>query len=88
MKNSIYYVEFSNIGNLYTEEEFHNFIKGAILNNHDIKHFEVIQIDSRLTSEEGLQIASTLGYKSNFLQAQKIFYKATPKQLLQVIEII
>lgn len=88
MKNKLFYVEFANVGNLYTEEKFHNFIKGAVLQNHDIKHFEVIQVDSRLTLEEALQIASIFGRKNDFLQIKKVFYNSSPKQWLELIGII
>lgn len=41
---------------VYDEKQFNNFITTAVLHNKDIHHFEVYELDNRLTKEEAINI--------------------------------
>ena len=63
----LFYVEFSKHGELMTENEYLNFVRTAVLHNKDIQSFTTIEIDSRLTKDQGNRIAAMLGFGLKYI---------------------
>lgn len=62
----LFYISFSGTSKVYTEQQFINFIKIAVLYNKDIASFKVIEIDRRLKANQGLIIAQSQGFAPEY----------------------
>jgi hypothetical protein len=58
----LFFIKFGNYSKICKESSFKSFIEVAVLHNKDIHSFKCVEICSRLTEEEGLEIAQRGGF--------------------------
>ena len=63
----LFCISFDENSEVYTEEQFINFIHVAVFNNRDIAIFKVVEIDPRLNRSQGFNVAQRLGFGSAYM---------------------